>query len=247
MAQLAGLLPMVPLNLTPEAIDSFLIPETVNDFLSKRRTHRRAAHSKSGSAANADLMERNCCQAPLSGQWSGTCKECRSCTFHGQQITYCLSFKPCGAIEGTGSFSEGDFVIKGVYNMAKGIVSWCQTPLHSDNSCEHESELTAEFVGELHLSLSIGKLTKRASIVGSFLTTNGDYYSVALREPEIQPQNSQLPTLLTGGTCVNNVNGVGTPKRFYSKNSHPTWSKLPDDMTLEIAAAIGNGALQNNA
>lgn len=233
MAQLAGLLPMVPLNLTPEAIDSFLIPETVKDFLSKRKTYRHAAHSKSGSAANADLM------APLSGQWSGTCKECRTCTFHGQKITYCLSFKPCGAIEGTGSFSEGDFVIKGVYNMAKGIVSWCQTPLHSDNSCEHESEFTAEFVGELHLSLSRGNFTKRASIVGSFLTTHGDFYSVALHEP----QNAQLPTLLTGGACTNNVHGVGTPKRFYSKNSDPSHmaekeSKLTDDMKFDIAAAI---------
>lgn len=208
---------MVPPTFAPDVINDFLTPDAVNDFLTKRKNYRhalRAASTKSGSGANPDLV------APVSGEWTGTCKECRSNAFDGQEMMCSLSFKPCGTVEGTGSIPEGDFIIKGVYNIAKGIVAWRQSPL-STSSCEHESSLTAEFVGEL--TLAHGP-RQQGSIVGSFLTASGNYYSVDLWDLEIQPHNAKLPlplpTLLTGGPCT--PKGAGMPTVFYSKNSNPS-------------------------
>merc|ERR1712118_340383 len=105
----------VPPTFTPDVINDFLTPDAVKDFLAKRRNFRRAANAKSGTSAHPNLV------APFSGEWIGTYKECRA--FDGQEITFCLSFKPCGAIEGTGSMPAGDFIVKGVYNVAKGTVA----------------------------------------------------------------------------------------------------------------------------
>lgn len=193
---------MMPPNFSKDVINDFLTPDAVKDFLSKRKNYRRAANSKSGS-----------CVAPPSGEWCGTCKECRSDDRDVQEITYCLSFNPCGTVEGTGSIPEGEFVVKGVYNMAKGIVAWRQIP--SASPCEHESKLTAEFVGEIFGGSHLGR------IVGSVLTTSGEYYSVDLRVPQIQASDAKLPlpTLLTGGASM--PKGAGTQTHFYSKNSDP--------------------------
>eukprot|EP00746_Dinoflagellata_sp_MGD_P072288 gnl/MRDRNA2_/MRDRNA2_29351_c1_seq2.p1 gnl/MRDRNA2_/MRDRNA2_29351_c1~~gnl/MRDRNA2_/MRDRNA2_29351_c1_seq2.p1 ORF type:complete len:258 (-),score=44.23 gnl/MRDRNA2_/MRDRNA2_29351_c1_seq2:219-878(-) len=205
---------MLPPTFTPNVINDFLTPDAVKDFLTKRKNFRRAANSKSGSSANPDLV------APPSGEWLGACKECRACG-DGQEITYCLSFKPCGTVEGSGSIPEGDFIVKGVYNMAKGTVAWRQSP-SSSSCCEHESKLTAEFVGELTLPLNPNWPSHQGGICGSFLTTSGDYYGVELDGAEIQSSCGNLPeplpTLLTGGACTSK--GAATPLGFHSKQSN---------------------------
>jgi len=161
--------------------------------------------------------------APLSGEWTGACKECRIQPWvEGQRITYCLSFKPCGTVEGTGKGPEGEFIVKGVYNMAKGTVAWRQK---SAQASDNESKLGAEFVGELILAQWP---CQQGSIAGSLLTANGDYYSVNLRDPEIQPHNAiaiaklaaklnePLPTLLTGAGGAT-PKGTTTATQFYCK------------------------------
>jgi len=193
---------MVPLTITPDKI---------NDFLTKRKNYRREAASKSGSLANPQLV------APLSGEWTGKCKECRACG-DAQQFSYRLSFKPCGLVEGFGSSPEGKFIVKGVYNMLKGTVAWRQSSPHAASSCEYGNKLTAEFVGDLILA---HWPSQQGAIVGTFLTTSGGFYNVELRDPEsaFQPDQKKqplpLPTLLTGG-CT--PKGAGTPARFYSKS-----------------------------
>lgn len=203
MSQLSGLLTMVPLTITPDV---------VNDFLTKRKNHRLEVASKSGSAANPHLV------APLSGEWTGKCKECRT-SGEGQQITYRLTFKPCGAVEGSAINAEGktQFLVKGVYNMLKGTVQWRQSSPHAASSSEYGQKGTAEFVGDLILK-------EHGAIVGTFLTTSGGYYNVEIRDPMAAVQTQQakiplpLPTLLTGG-CT--PKGAGTPARFYSKHGNP--------------------------
>jgi len=208
-SQLAGLLTMVPPTFSQYCINDFLTPDSVKDFLTKRKNYRRTPNSKSGSTANPSL------QAPLSGKWRGACKECRTQPWvDGQQAVYYLSFKPCGSVEGTGNGPEGDFVVKGVYNMAKGTVAWRQK---SSQASENDSKLSSEFVGELILAHGP---SQRGSIVGSFLTADGDYYTVDLQDPGIQPHNARLPeplpTLLTGaGGCT--PKGATTPTHFHSK------------------------------
>jgi hypothetical protein len=206
-----ALLPMVPPHFTAELLNDFLMPDAVKDFLSKRKNYRRAANSKSGASANPSLV------APASTVWQGTCKECR--TYCDQDITYSLTFKPCGTVEGTGSIPEGDFIVRGVYNMAKGTVAWHQSP-SSTSPCEDESRLTSEFVGELTLACWP---FQQPSIVGSFLTASGNYYSVELRDPEFKFQDDDkkhLPTLLTKGTC--NTGKADASSRFVSKNASPS-------------------------
>lgn len=194
---------MVPLSITPDVI---------NDYVNRRRNHRREVSAKSGSAAHPDLI------APISGEWSGTCKESRT-VGKAEKITYRLSFKPCGALEGFGSSPEGQFIVKGVYNMLKGTVAWRQSSPHCASSCEYGHKLTAEFVGDLILA---HWPAQQGAIVGTFLTTGGGYYNVELWDPEspFQPSNAKaplpLPTLLTGG-CT--PKGAATPTRFFSKNS----------------------------
>jgi len=220
MSQLSGLLTMVPLTITPDVI---------NDFLTKRKNGRREISAKSGSAANPDLV------APISGEWTGTCKECRTCYGDEQQITYRLLFKPCGAVEGSGSSPDGKFLVKGVYDMLKGTVAWRQSSPHAASSCEYGSKLTAEFVGDLILA---HWPSQQAAIVGTFLTTGGGYYNVELRDPEtaFQPRQKKsplpLPTLLTGG-CT--PKGAGTPARFYCKRSDPSLAEEIDSKSAQKA------------
>merc|ERR1719313_47731 len=200
---------MVPLTITSDK---------VNDFLNKRKNHRLEVASKSGSTANPHLV------APLSGEWMGFCiqtsshctRESRSCG-QKQQITYRLTFKPCGTVEGSASSAEGKFNIKGVYNMLKGTVQWRQSSQHAASSSEYGQKGSAEFVGDLILA---SQPSEQGAIVGTFLTTGGGYYQVEIRDPlaAIQPEQAQpvlpLPTLLTGG-CT--PKGAGTPARFYSR------------------------------
>jgi len=213
MSQLSGLLTMVPLTITPDV---------VNDFLTKRKNHRLEVASKSGSAANPHLV------APLSGEWTGTCKESRI-SGQGEQITYRLTFKPCGTVEGSATSAEGKFntkySIKGVYNMLKGTVQWRQSSSHAASSSEYGNKGSAEFVGDLILAdhpSEQGLIGRQGAIVGTFLTTSGGYYHVEIMDPlaAMQPQHKKLPlplpTLLTGG-CT--PKGAGTPARFYSRNN----------------------------
>lgn len=195
---------MVPLTITPDV---------VNDFLTKRKNHRREVSAKLGFADSPDLA------APLSGEWTGTCKECRSSKNEEHKITYRLTFKPCGAVEGSGSSPEGKFIVKGVYNMLKGTIAWRQSSPHSASSCEYGAKLTAEFVGDLILA---HWPSQQGAIVGTFLTTGGGFYNVELWDPDlgVQPGHKRaplpLPTLLTGG-CT--PKGAATPARFYSNNN----------------------------
>jgi hypothetical protein len=201
---------MVPLTITPDV---------VNEYLTKRKSLRLEVASKSGSAANPQLVP------PLSGEWTGFCtqtsshstKESRSCG-QKQQITYNLTFKPCGTVEGTVTSADGKFKIKGVYNMLKGTVQWRQSPLHAASSSEYGAKGAAEFVGDLILPR---KPSEQGAIVGTSLSTSGAYYKVEIRDPlaAIQPEQAKsvlpLPTLLTGG-CT--PKGAGTPARFYSRH-----------------------------
>lgn len=214
MSQLSGLLTMVPMTITSDV---------VNDFLAKRKSHRLEVASKSGSAANPNFV------APLSGEWTGTCKlqttlkttlqECQS-SGEAQQITYRLTFKPCGTVEGTATATKGEFNVKGVYNMLKGTVQWRQSSQHSASSSEYGLKGSAEFVGDLILASQPGQ---QGAIVGTFLSTSGGYYNVELRDPlaAMQPRQAQvplpLPTLLTGG-CT--PKGAATPARFYSRGNN---------------------------
>eukprot|EP00746_Dinoflagellata_sp_MGD_P160276 gnl/MRDRNA2_/MRDRNA2_86924_c0_seq1.p1 gnl/MRDRNA2_/MRDRNA2_86924_c0~~gnl/MRDRNA2_/MRDRNA2_86924_c0_seq1.p1 ORF type:complete len:230 (+),score=37.87 gnl/MRDRNA2_/MRDRNA2_86924_c0_seq1:76-765(+) len=204
MSHLSGLLTMVPLTITPDV---------VNDFLTKRKNHRLEVASKSGSAANPHLV------APLSGDWTGTSKESRM-SGRGEEIRYRLTFKPCGAVEGSATSAEGKFNIKGVYNMLKGTVQWRQTSQHAASSSEYGQKGSAEFVGDLILA---NHPFEQGAIVGTFLTTGGGYYHVELVDPQtaMQPTHAKpvlpLPTLLTGG-CT--PKGAGTPARFYSSSNN---------------------------
>jgi hypothetical protein len=195
---------MVPLTITPDV---------VNDFMKKRKNHRLEVASKSGSAANPHLV------APLSGEWTGTCKD-NQISGQGEQITYRLTFKPCGAVEGSATSAQGKFNIKGVYNILKGTVQWRQSSQHASSSSEYGQKGSAEFVGDLILA----KERCDGAIVGTFLTTHGGYYHVELIDPlaAAQPKHVKpllpLPTLLTGG-CT--PKGAGTPARFYSRNNDP--------------------------
>lgn len=206
MSQLSGLLTMVPLTITPDV---------VNDFLKKRKNHRLEVASKSGSAANPHLV------APLSGEWTGSCQEGRM-SGRGEEMTYRLTFKPCGAVEGSATSAEGKFNIKGVYNMLKGTVQWRQSSQHAASSSEYGQKGSAEFVGDLILA---NHPSEQGAIVGTFLTTSGGYYHVELMDPlaATQPTHVKpllpLPTLLTGG-CT--PKGAGTPARFYSRNNNHT-------------------------
>lgn len=195
---------MVPLTITPDV---------VTEFLAKRKKYRLESSSKSGSAENPNLV------APLSGEWTGRCKECRGSHNDGHEITYRLLFKPCGTIEGTGSSPEGKFKIKGVYNMLKGTVAWRQSSPHAASSSEYGNKMTAEFVGDLILAHFP---SQQGAIVGTFLTTGGEFYNIELKDPEavFQPHQKTkplpLPTLLTGG-CT--PKGAATPQ-FYSNKSN---------------------------
>lgn len=112
--------------------------------------------------------------------------------------------------------------------MAKGTVAWKQNPSQASDT---ESKLSTEFVGELTLA---HWPSQQATITGSFLTADGDYYTVDLQDPQrlvaqmnaklgkagtvdLQvPQGEPLPTLLTGaGGCT--PKGATTPTHFYSK------------------------------
>lgn len=219
MSQLSGLLTMVPLTITPEV---------VREFLSKRKQYRLEGTSKAGSSANPDLV------APMNGEWTGTCKECRA-ALDGQEITYRLSFKPCGTLEGIGNSPVGKFVIKGVYNMQKGTVAWRQSSPHAPSSCEYGSKMIAEFVGDLTLA---HWPSQPGSIVGTWLTTSGEFYEVKLRDPQatfhphLQTVPLPLPTLLTGG-CT--PRGAATPQ-FYSKKEQ---CQLPEDNKAPVEKTRG--------
>lgn len=199
---------MVPLTITPDV---------VVEFLSKRKKSRLEVSSKCGSAENPSLM------APLSGEWTGTCKECRGSHGDTHEITYRLLFKPCGTVEGFVTTKEGKSNVKGVYNMQKGTVAWRQSPPHAASSSEYGAKMTAEFVGDLILAHFP---SQQGAIVGTFLTTDGGFYNVQLTDPEaaFQPSNTvfPLPTLLTGG-CT--PKGAATPQ-FYSRKSN---FQLPEE------------------
>lgn len=203
---------MVPLTITPDV---------VVEFLGKRKKSRLEVSSKSGSAENPSLI------APLSGEWTGTCKEqrtgrpcmeeCRGSHGDTHEITYRLLFKPCGTVEGFVTTREGKSNVKGVYNMQKGTVAWRQSPPHAASSSEYGAKMTAEFVGDLILAHFP---SQQGAIVGTFLTTDGGFYNVQLTDPEaaFQPHQNTvfpLPTLLTGG-CT--PKGAATPQ-FYSRKS----------------------------
>jgi len=210
MSLLESVLTMVPPNFTPDAFNKFLTQKVVKDVLTKRTNFRR--DSKSGSAANPKLA------APVSGEWLGTCNDCRT---HDdkQKIKYCLSFKPCGTVDGKGSTPAGDFIVKGVYALDTGTVAWRQSPLR--DRLTGNSEMIAEFVGTFSPA---NWPSQCRTIVGSFLTFGGDYFSVNLQDPELQPLcaklPSALPTLLTAGTCT--PKGADTLTHFSSKNSNPS-------------------------
>lgn len=217
MSQLSGLLTMVPLTITPDV---------VNEYLAKRKSQRQEAASKSGTTANPHVV------APVSGEWQGICKECRA-SGKGQQIAYRLSFKACGAIEGSATSAEGKFLVKGVYNVIKGTVQWRQSSPHAASSSQYGTKGSAEFVGDL---IPANLPSKQGAIVGTFLTTSGGYYNVELWDPvaAVQPQCVKaplpLPTLLTGG-CT--PKGCGTPARFYSKNSDAAYAPKSDSAPQE--------------
>jgi len=93
---------------------------------------------------------------------------------------YNIIFKVDGAVEGSGSSSEGSFTIEGVYNGRSGTVAWRQEsvacPAQHIPLMECTVQFESEFFGEVSNFLGPGP----AQITGTLLTDLGLEFAVSL-------------------------------------------------------------------
>jgi len=164
--------------------------QIINENLATRRSHRQAPCERSGSDENPELVD----SVPPSGEWSGEYQDMPCVANQEYKVRYDIVFKTDGTVEGSGSSSEGKFMIKGIYNLCSGIVAW--------RSSTSGSRTAAEFYGE------VSKVRGMTQITGTFLTSFGRYCIVSLRSA--CERGTALPTLLTGST---------TPKREGKENA----------------------------
>jgi len=169
--------------------------EIINENLTHRRSRRLQPCGRSGTDENPQL-----CVPPL-GNWSGDYQDLPSVANMAYKVQYQIVFKSDGAVEGSGSSTEGNFTIKGVYNLRTGFVAWRQAsascPVWHNPCSKYGAMLESEFFGSVSNFAGPGP----ARLTGTFLTDLGRYCAVNLLCPRDNEAKTgevvALPTLLT--------------------------------------------------
>jgi hypothetical protein len=105
------------LSTTPDQVNPQIIKENLANRKSFRLKQERAIPDE-----NPLLV------LPPSGEWSGAYQDMPCVANEEHEVKYKITFKANGFVEGSGSSSEGDFHINGVYDRCTGIVAWSQFP-----------------------------------------------------------------------------------------------------------------------
>lgn len=160
--------------------------QIVNENLCHRRSLRLKPSERSGIDQNPEWC------VPQVGYWSGDYQDLPAVVDVEYKVQYNIIFKADGAVEGSGSSSEGSFNLHGVYNSRSGTVAWRQVsascPVWYNSCSKYGDKVESEFFGTVSHSAGTGP----CRITGTFLTDLGRYCSVSL----VCHGNSELTTVL---------------------------------------------------
>lgn len=147
------------LSTEPDKVDSQIINENLNN----RKSFRLKLARETPNEGPLSLV-------PPSGEWLGSYQDMPCIANEDHEITYKITFRADGAVEGSGSSKDGEFNVKGVYNRCTGIVAWGQVPVNPRPNAR-----ATEFYGDVS-SFATGP----AKITGTFLSSTGHYCVVNL-------------------------------------------------------------------
>jgi len=191
------------LSTTPDEVDSKII----NDNLTNRKNFRLKQARETPDEGPLSLV-------PPSGEWSGSYQDMPWCVDH--EVTYKITFRSDGAVEGSGSSKEGEFNVKGVYNRCTGIVTWGQVPANPRPNAK-----ATEFYGDVS-----SFVTGPAKITGTFVTSNGRYCIVNLVGPGATASESKEVAAGPSKACK-------TVDLSHSATTHLSATALPTLLTSE--------------
>jgi len=147
------------LSTTPDKLDSQIVTANLNN----RKSFRMKLARETPNEGPLSLV-------PPSGEWLGSYQDMPCIANEDHKITYKITFRADGAVEGSCSSKDGEFNVKGVYNRCTGIVAWGQIPANPRPNAR-----ATEFYGDVS-SFTTGP----AKITGTFLTSTGHYGVVNL-------------------------------------------------------------------
>jgi hypothetical protein len=165
------------LSTTPEEVNSAVI----NENLANRKKFRLDQERIVPADDPALLF-------PPAGEWSGEYQNMPCVANQEHEVKCKITFRADGAVVGLLTCKDGDFNIRGSYNLSTGIVAWSQFPVDPRPNAK-----ATEFYGDVY-NLASGP----SRITGTFLTQNGKYCALNLINPLAGEVKEALPALLTG-------------------------------------------------
>jgi len=217
--------------------------QIIDENLANRRSHRQQPFERVGTDENEALVDI----MPPSGEWSGEYQD-MPCVANKEFKVRCdIVFKSDGSVDGSGSSVEGNFMIKGIYNLYSGIVAWRQVISSSSSCTENGSRIAAEFYGEL------SRLQDATEITGTFLTNKGRYCVMKLSSAsELQTAIANarsidlLPTPFKGSmTPVRD--GVSTPSTVDSETQVEAVSVAEEASSARVVFSGMDSEMQTQA